>query len=409
MINVKKDRLNFPLYIAKRYLFSKSSNNTINIITLIATLGVIIGTLALFIVLSGFSGLRSFSVNFLNTADPDIKLLPAEGKSFLFSEKIKAVLNEEKGIASYSKILEERAFFDFNNRTHIAYIKGVDSNYTQVNRMDTTVYTGTWLTKKIPNGVVVGNGISNLLSIGVYDFLEPLKIYVPKPGEGYVNPNNAFNKINTQPIGVYSLTEEIDKKFTFIDLELAQNLLNYANNQISAIEIKVNNANERAHIIENLQKKLGNQFVLKTREQLNSVFYKMLNIENLVSYLIFTLILIIALFNVIGAIIMMILDKKENLKTLYNIGASVKEIKRVFIYQGFLLNLFGLFVGLTIGIVLVLLQKKFHLFMITQNLAYPVELTFANILTVIVTIVILGYIASKIASSRINKKLVENV
>ena len=400
--------MNFPLYIAKRYLFSKSSNNTINIITLIATIGVIIGTLALFIVLSGFSGLRTFSVNFLSASDPDIKITAIKGKSFDFNTNIQKILDAQNGITSYSKVIEERAFFEFNKKTHIAYIKGVDTNYTNVNSVDTTVYLGTWLDKKIPYGVIIGNGISNKLSVTVFDFLEPLKIYVPKPGKGYItNPKNAFNKINTQPIGIFALTDDIDKKFTFISLELAQELLSYSPNQISAIELKVNNSNERAKIITELKSNLGTQFKIETREQLNAVFYKMLNTENLVLYLIFTLILIIALFNVIGAIIMMILDKRDNLKTLYSIGATIKEIKRVFILQGFMLSVFGLFIGLSIGVILVLLQKKYQLFMITQHLAYPVELTFLNVLTVIITMLFLGFLASKIASSRISKKLVE--
>jgi len=400
--------LNFPLYIAKRYLFSKSSNNTINIITLIATIGVIIGTLALFIVLSGFSGLRAFSIGFLDTSDPDIKITSVLGKSFIIDDKTNDILSSQNGIASYSKIIEERAFFDFNKKTHIAYIKGVDSNYTKVNKVDTTVYIGTWLDKKIPSGVVVGDGISSTLSVGVFDFLEPLKIYVPKPGKGYItNPKNAFNQINTQPIGIFAITGEIDKKFTFLPLELAQELLNYAPNQISAIELKVQNIEDREKIINELEEKLGSDFNIETREQLNAVFYKMLNTENLASYLIFTLILIIALFNVIGAIIMMILDKRDNLKTLYNLGASIKEIKRVFVLQGFLLSVFGLIVGLSIGVILVLLQKKYAIFMITQHLAYPVEFTYFNVLTVVITILILGYLASKIASSRISKKLVE--
>ncbi|WP_299521878.1 FtsX-like permease family protein [uncultured Lutibacter sp.] len=400
--------MNFPLYIAKRYLFSKSSNNTINIITGIATLGVIIGTLALFIVLSGFSGLRSFSVGFLNTADPDIKISSEKGKSFDFNTDIKTIVENQNGVASYSKVIEERAFFEYNEKTHIAYIKGIDAHYTNVNSIDTTVYVGTWLDAKIPSGVVIGNGISNKLSLGIFDFLEPLKIYVPKAGKGYItNPNNAFKKINTQPIGIFALVGELDSKFTFISLELAQELLSYTPEQISAIEIKVTNFKERTEIINQLKNKFGSQFKIETREQLNAVFYKMLNTENLASYLIFTLILIIALFNVIGAIIMMILDKRDNLKTLYSIGATMKEIKQVFILQGFMLSVFGLFVGLSIGISLVLLQKKYHLFMITQHLAYPVELTFLNIITVIITILVLGFLASKIASSRISKKLVE--
>ncbi len=400
--------MNFPLYIAKRYLFSKSSNNTINIITLIATMGVIIGTLALFIVMSGFSGLRTFSIGFLNTSDPDIKITSIKGKSFDFNADIQTILNQEKGIASYSKVIEERAFFDFHDKTHIAYIKGVDSNYIHLNQIDSTVYIGTWLDKNIPLGVVVGSGISNTLSVGVFEFLEPLKIYVPKPGKGYItNPNNAFNQINTQPIGIFGLNDEMDKKFTFLPLELAQVLLNYSPNQISAIELKVIENYNRDILIENLENLLGPDFNIETREQLNAVFYKMLNTENLASYLIFTLILIIALFNVIGAIIMMILDKRDNLKTLYSLGATIKEIKKVFILQGFLLTVFGLVIGLSVGVILVLLQKKYQLFMITQHLAYPVEFTFFNLFSVAITILVLGYLASKIASSRISKKLVE--
>ena len=400
--------MNFPFYIAKRYLFSKSSNNTINIITLIAALGVIIGTLALFIVLSGFSGLRTFSIGFLNTSDPDLKISSIKGKSFDFNSKIETILKQENGIASYSKVIEERAFFDFHNKTHIAYIKGVDSNYINVNKIDTTVYIGTWLDKDIPLGVVVGNGISNALSVGVFEFIEPLKIYVPKPGKGYItDPKNAFSQINTQPIGIFALTDEIDKKFTFLPLELSQVLLNYKPNQISAIELKITQNYNRNLLVSDLKTKLGSNFKIETREQLNAVFYKMLNTENLASYLIFTLILIIALFNVIGAIIMMILDKRDNLKTLFSLGATIKEIKRVFILQGFLLTVFGLLIGLSLGVILVLLQKKYHLFMITQNLAYPVEFTFLNVFTVIITILVLGFLASKIASSRISKKLVE--
>lgn len=396
------------MYIAKRYLFSKSSNNTINIITLIAGVGVIVGSLALFIVLSGFSGLRTFSVGFLNTSDPDIKITAKKGKSFILNDTIKSVLEQENGVLNYSKVIEERAFFEYNKKTHIAFIKGVDTNYTKVNSIDTTVYIGTWLDKNIPYGTVIGNGISNTLSVGVFDFIEPLTIYVPKPGKGYItNPNNAFSRIDTQPIGIFALTDDVDKKFTFVWLTAAQQLLNYKENQISAIELKLDKNSSLDKIQNSLITKLGNKFTIKNREQLNSVFYKMLNTENLTSYLIFTLILIIALFNVIGAVIMMILEKKDNLKTLYNLGANIKQIKKVFILQGFLLTFFGMLIGVSSGIILVLIQKKYHLFKITQHLAYPVELTFLNIVTVVITILVLGYIASIIASSRISKKLVE--
>jgi lipoprotein-releasing system permease protein len=160
-------------------------------------------------------------------------------------------------------------------------------------------------------------------------------------------------------------------------------------------------------VAEKLQEKLGNDFKVQTKEQLNEVFYKVINTENFVSYLIFTLIVIIALFNVIGAIIMMIIDKKDNLKTLFSLGTSVKEIKKIFELQGFLLTFFGMLIGLSIGVILVFLQRQFALFMITESLAYPVEFRFLNLIIVFLTITVLGFIASKIASSRISKEFIE--
>ena len=400
--------MNFPLYIAKRYLFSKSSNNTINIITAIAAVGVIIGTMALFIVLSGFSGLRAFSLHFLDVADPDIKITSVKGKTLLTDQAFDSILDNEPGIVHYAKVIEERAFFEFSDKTHIAYLKGVDSSYAYVTGMDTTVYVGSWLDKDIPSGAVVGSTISSLLSVGVYDFLEPLKVYVPKPGKGYIsNPRNAFNAINSQPIGIFGLTEETDKKYTYVHLELAQTLLNYFPGEVSAVEIRVADLDKRPEVIERLQEALGPDYRIATREQLNAVFYKMLNTENLASYLIFTLIVIIALFNVIGAIIMMILDKRDNLKTLFNLGATVKEIKQIFILQGLLLAIFGMVVGLGLGVLLVLLQKKYSLFMITQNFAYPVEFSLMNLFAVMLTILVLGFFAALLASSRITIKLIK--
>ena len=399
--------MNFPFYIAKRYLFSKSSNNTINIITFIAMLGVIVSSIALFVVLSVFSGLKHFSLSFIRTVDPDLKITAMEGKSFLYNDSINKLLLKDK-IASYTKVIEERVFLNYGDKSHVASIKGVDTNYLYVNRLDTAVYFGNWLNYEAKHTVVVGSGIANSLSIGAYDFLESLKIFVPKPGTGYItSPKTAFSQVNTQPIGVYRLTDDIDKKYVFANLDLAQDLLNYKPDQVTAVEIKTKKNVDVKELQSEIQNDLGDSFKVQTREQLNSVFYKMLNTENLVSYLVFTLILIIALFNVIGAIVMMIIDKRENLKTLFHLGADIKAIRKVFVLQGFLLTLFGLFIGLVIAIPFVLLQKKYGFIMITQTLAYPVEFHLINVLLVIFTIVVLGFIAANIASARISKKLVE--
>ncbi|MCF6347305.1 MAG: FtsX-like permease family protein [Flavobacteriaceae bacterium] len=398
--------MNFPLYIAKRYLFTKSSNNAINIITLIAALGVIVGAIALFIVLSVFSGLKEFSLDFIKISDPDLKISAEKGKSFFFTDSMTTILQDKK-IVSYSKVVEERAFFEYKDKSHIASIKGVDTNYLLVNNIDTAIYVGEWLDKEAINTVVVGRGISSALSLGTYDFIESLKVSVPKPGKGYINnPKTAFNQLNLQPIGIFSLTEELHNKYVFSHLSIAQSLLGYKLNQISAIELKLAINADKNKVKKELQAKLGDDFKIQTREQLNASFHKMLNSENLIFYLIFTLILIIALFNVVGAIIMMILDKKENLKTLFSLGTTIKEIKKIFMLQGFLLTFFGLIIGLSIAIIFVLLQKKFELIMITSSLAYPVKFEMANVIIVFFTIITLGFLAAKIAASRISKKII---
>jgi len=399
--------LNFSLYIARRYLLSKSSNNAINIITLIATAGVIVSTIALFIVLSVFSGLKDFSLSFIRTSDPDLKITSAQGKSFFYNDSVEKALMIDK-IQAYSKVVEERVFLSYSEKSHVASIKGVDTNFLHVNRMDTAVYFGNWVNYDAKHTVVVGSAISMALSIGTYDFLEALKIYVPKPGKGYItNPKTAFNQVNAQTIGVYRLIDDIDKKYVYANLSLAQDLLNYKEDQVTAIEIRLKEDASVSDVQQSLKENLGPGYEIRTRQQLNSVFYKMLNTENLVSYLVFTLVLIIALFNVIGAIVMMIIDKRENLKTLFHLGSEISEIRRIFVYQGFLLTCFGLFTGLLVAIPVVILQKKFGFIMITQSLAYPVEFRMVNVLVVILTLIFLGFLASKIASGRISKKLVE--
>ncbi|MCB0473707.1 MAG: ABC transporter permease, partial [Flavobacteriaceae bacterium] len=387
--------------------YTKSSSNAINIITGIAVLGVIVGTIALFIVLSVFSGLKDFSLDFIRVSDPDLKISAGQGKSFIFNDTIAAAL-KDPDIAHFTKVLEEKALFSYQDKSQIANIKGVDENYLAVNNIDTAIYVGDWMDKDAIETVVIGNGISAALSLGTYDYIDALKVYVPKPGTGYINnPKTAFNEANLQPVGVFRLTDELDKKYVFARLPLVQYLLNYTGDRISAVEIKLKPGVSPNEVLEKLETKLGDRFKVQTREQLNVTFYKMLNTENLVSYLIFTLILIIALFNVIGAIVMMILDKRENIKTLFNLGATLKEIKRIFVYQGLLLTVLGLGIGLTLAIIMVLIQKNFGVLMITESLAYPVEFRIFNVLAVIVTILFLGYLAALIASSRISKNMLQ--
>ena len=399
--------MNFPLYIAQRYIFSNSKNNAINIINRIASLGIIVGAMALFVVLSVFSGLKVFSLSFSNNIDPDLKISSTIGKSFFVSPNQESKIKQITGVTSYSKILEERVLFTFSGKQEVTFLKGVDANYNKVNEIKKTLYNGIWLNPNTDE-VVVGYGIAQKFSMGLLDFNNALSILVPKPGKGAIeNPTEAFNEIDVFPVGIYAISEDLDSKYVFADLGLAQELLEYNPNQISGMEFKLKKDADETAIINSLQSIFNNKITVKNRAQLNESLYKMLNTENLAVYLIFTLVIIIALFNLIGALIMMILDKKANLKTLLNLGTEIKDLRKIFLLQGTLLSVFGGIIGLILGIAIVLLQQHFELIMITPTLAYPVVFSIENVLIVLATIVTLGFIASLIASSRVSKKLLE--
>lgn len=397
--------MNFSYYIAKRYLFSKSKNNAINIISGIASVGIIVGTLALFVVLSVFSGLREFSLSFSNDFDPDLKVIPATGKTFNFSKNQQNEIHKISEIKDLSKIIEERVLFFFDGKEQVAYLKGVDNNFVKTNVVAQKMFNGKWLSAQTAE-VVIGYGVSEKLSLGLFDFNNPFEVYVPRKGKGVIeSEEEAFNKATLFPVGIYAISEELDSKYVFCDIELAQALLELKKNEISAIEFKLKPNADEEKVVQSIEKILGNQVKVKTRAELNETLYKMLNTENIAVYLIFTLVIIIALFNLIGALIMMIIDKKANIKTLLDIGAEIKSVKNIFLLQGVMMSVLGGTIGLIIGIVVVLIQQKFKLIMITQNLAYPVVFSVKNVAVVMITITFLGFLASYLASSRVSKKI----
>lgn len=399
--------MNFPLYIAKRYLFSKSKNNAINIITEIAAVGIVVGAMALLVVLSVFSGLREFSLSFSNDFDPDIKGTAVSGKFFTLTSQQEQKLTQIPGIASYSKVLEERVLFFFDGKEQVTYLKGVDKKFTQTNVVDQNLVNGKWL-KPNTIEVVIGYGISEKLSLGLYDFNNPFEVYVPRKGKGVIESEaEAFNKTRLIPVGIYAISEDLDQKYVFCDLTLAQELLELQPNQLSGLEIKLKPNADEASVMKAVADLFQNKLQIRNRAQQNATLYKMLNTENIAVYLIFTLVIIIALFNLIGALIMMILDKKSNLKTLHSLGSDIKDLKKIFLLQGSLLSVFGGLVGLVLGILIVLIQQQFKLVMITESLAYPVVFSIQNVAIVFATIVTLGVVSSWIASSRVSQKLLD--
>lgn len=363
--------------------------------------------MALFVVLSVFSGLKVFSLSFTNEIDPDLKMTTTLGKSFFITPDQDNKIKEIEGVASYTKIIEERVLFLFKDKQKVTYLKGVDSVYPVVNDIKKKLFNGQWL-KPDTFQVVIGYGIAQDFSMGILDFENPLQVFAPKPGKGALdNPEDAFNKTDVLPVAIYSISEDLDSKYVFADLGLTQELLMYKPNQISGIEFKLKpNADENL-IKSKLQTIFKNKVTLKNRAQLNESLYKMLNTENIVVYLIFTLVIMVALFNLIGALIMMILEKKGNLKTLFNLGTDIKHLRKIFLLQGTLLSVLGGIAGMILGIILVVLQQHYQLIMLTPTLAYPVVFTLENVLIVFATIFSLGFIASLIASSRVNKTLID--
>ncbi|KPM30892.1 ABC-type transport system, involved in lipoprotein release, permease component [Croceitalea dokdonensis DOKDO 023] len=404
--------MNFSFYIAQRYIRSKSSQNAINIINFITFLVIVIGAAALFIVLSAFAGLKTFSLQFTNTFDPDLKATPATGKFFSISAEQERLLGELDGLAHFAKELEERVYLSHNNKNAIAFIKGIDSDYSKVTGLKKALYYGEWNSN--PQEVVVGRGIVNLLGLSIGTFQKPLSIITLKGGTGSItsdalNSKSFYEQMRGIVTGVYAVEENLDKSYVFAHLNTVREFLDKTENDVSALSFKLEETADQERIKAEITQIMGKGLVLKTRRELNSTLYRMLNTENLATYLIFTLVLVIALFNVVGAIIMMILDKQQHLKTLSALGATLKQLRRIYFLQGLLVSVFGGIIGVAIGGLLVVSQLWLEWIKITPSLAYPVEFKIMNVLTVLATILILGFLSSKIASSRISPKLVQQL
>lgn len=396
--------MNFPFYIAKRYAFSKTKSKAINVIAAIASMGIIVSAMAMFIVLSVFSGLRTYSLSFVNDLDPDLKLFSPKGKSFLVTADQIQSLNDSGLFYGVASVVEDRLLFSYKEKQTVALIKGVERDFDKVSGFEQKVEYGYWLDQD-SHDAVVGFGIPVIFSMSLYDRENPFEAISIKPGKGIIdNPQNAFVKKTLQPVGVYVTEhEDIDNKYVFVDINVARELLSIAVDHVTNLEFKLNKGVSKAQASQKIQSVFSEDFILKDKTQLNDGLYRMLNTENLVVYLIFVLVVIMALFTLVGALIMIILEKQPNIKTLYNIGVSPRDLKKIFLFQGMIISTLGGVFGVFLGVVFVILQQKFEFIMIRPDMAYPIEFDWFNIILVLLSIFFLGFLASFIASSRVNK------
>ncbi len=382
------------------FLLGKRKITGVNIITSIAVFAITIATCSLFIILSVFSGLEKMNIQFFTNVNPDLKISAAKGKLIPDIDNITHKLNNHNQIVSYAKVIEEKVSIEFGDKQDIAYLKGIDSNYDKVVRIDTTLVAGNYFSFSSPYELISSDGVARRLQMYV-DQQNSARLRMPKPGTGLISSEHeAFNSAVASPVGVASINEQYDK-YIFSPIGLAQILLQLPENAAYSIEVKLKPNVSLQNMKNILQKDLGDSIIVQTRQDLDATFLKVMNVENLIIYLIFTLVIIIASFNLAGAIIIIIIDKKVQIKTMWGFGMPRFQIKRIFFQTGLLITFFSILFGLILGVIIGFLQIKFSLVMANAFVPFPFEFTFLNFLAVILTVLFIGGGVSYLVSRKL--------
>jgi len=386
--------LNLPFFIAKRYLISKKSHNAINIISGISVMGITIGTMALIVILSVFNGLSDLVKSLYNSINADIEITIKSGKVFDPTTIEIQSLKKIKDIAYYSEIMQGNALLKYNDKQSVATIKGVDANYRRMTGFDTLISEGLFNIEK--NKVVIGKGIEYELNHGLEQTYTPVSIYAPKRGEiKSFDTEGGLNELKTDVAGVFSINEDFDK-YVLMSIENARYLFDYKN-EVSAIEINVKKGADIEAIQEQVIAAIGDKYVVKNREQQNALLYKTMKSEKLWTFIILVFILMIATFNVVSSLSMLILEKKKDITILYNMGGSAQMIRRIFLIEGILITLIGAIAGLILGTLLCWLQINYSLVSLDVGYvvsAYPVKMNVTDFVQVFITVMIIGVLAA---------------
>ena len=386
--------MTYVFKIAFRYFFSKNEQTVINKINFLSLILIIISSASLFIVLSAFDGLKTFGLSFSNKFDADYELSPLNGKYLNVSPEIISEINTLEEIIEVAPQIEEKVFLSFKEKNQVAVLKGVDSSYNKVIPIKDLVMIGDWIDND-NSKTVIGYGISSKLGLGVYDYSSFLKISVPRNNNSSVLNLNPFKSLPLIVVGLYQINEELDNKYIFTSLSFAKNLLNLKENQYTNLIIKtIDNINKKK-LEEKINLIVEEKTKLTSRLEKNAALFKMLNTENIAVYFIFSLVMIISLFNLVGSLIMMILNKKKEMKILIAMGVSNKNLSQIFYFIGLIICFVGGIIGLSLGSLLVFIQKYSSIINVPgTNLSYPVEFNIKNIIVVFLTLIILGSISS---------------
>jgi lipoprotein-releasing system permease protein len=403
--------MNLSLFIAKRYLISKKSHNAINVITAISIVGVTVGTTALIVVLSVFNGFENLVMSLYNSFDPDIEITAKYGKTFEPSDYLYQQLTSVEGIKALSPVVEENALLKYNNRQYIATIKGVNSDYLQQTGLDTMLADGKiTLQRDCTYFALVGQGVANKLGVNIHDVLSFLQVYVPRRGITFnsLNPESAFTSEAVTAGGIFAIQQDFDSKYVLLPLPFVKKLLNYSS-QVSAIEIILKPGTDSKKIQAQIEQISGNKLIVKNRFQQHALLYKIMRSEKWAVFLILGFILIIATFNVIGSLTMLIIEKKKDMIVLRSMGATVSFIRKLFLTEGLMISFIGGISGLLIGTAICLSQLHFGWIKMPGGGsfvvdAYPVRMQISDFVFVFGTVLTIGFLAAFYPSQTLIKK-----
>ncbi|MEI7802241.1 MAG: FtsX-like permease family protein [Bacteroidota bacterium] len=397
--------MHLPALFARRYLVSKKSTQSINILSGISVLGMLVGSMGLILVLSVFNGFEDLVLNLYNKFYPELIISPAKGKFFNEKTIHWDELNRVEGINAYSMQLEEKALLRYGDNQYIATVRGVDSNFTRVSSVQNSMFHGQFqLKNNNADFAIVGAGIEQALELNYDNPFNDLTIYIPKKGVSYVlNPEEAFNRQIIQPLGSFSIQQEFDLEYVFVPLSFMRTLLN-APEDVSAVSISLKPGANIYSVKSALKKICGNNFEVLDRYEQNKTLYAVMRVEKWVVYAVLTFILIVAAFNIIGSLSMLIIDKRKDINILRVMGADLPSIKRIFLYEGVLLSFIGCIFGFIFSVILILLQQKFGFIEIGGGTfvvnSYPVKMQVMDFVLVFFTVMGIGIIASWIPMMR---------
>lgn len=385
--------MNLPLKFARRYLFAKRSTNAINIITGITVFGLAIGTAALILVLSVFNGLEGLIRSMSNNFTPDVKVSIAKGKVFKPEEDKLLKIKELSGVDNISKTIEEIAFFEYRKNQTFGTLKGVDNNFHKVTAVDSILWEGEYLlNSEEANFTILGRGMRNKLGVNIDNPLgHPLKVYMAKRKTS----RKPFREKLATPRGVFSVEPEYDNNYVLSSLAFAQGLLNY-DTEVSFLEIKLNNSVDQTETIDQIKTILGDAFVVQDRYQQDEAFNKIMNAEKFIAFAVTSLILALFAFNMIGALWMVVMDKKKDISILKSMGATDKLVRNIFLNEGLLMAIVGMGAGFALALFLYGLQKMFGIIPSPGFIveAYPIEIRFWDFVIVTLVVLVVGILAS---------------